>query len=654
MDQTRWLYDAATGLLTNKVYADGKGPAYTYTSDGKLLTRTWARGIVTTYGYDVAGQLETVSYSDNTPGTAFSYDRIGHQTTITDGTGSRIFTYNDALQLAAETNTHGVLQYAFDSLGRPAGFDSSSGYSVGYNYDVQGRFSAVSNNVGSFSTATYSYVPGSDLISGYTTDSGFAAARSYEPNRNLITSITNSYGGVQLRRFDYVNDAVGRRVQRADYDLAVVISNQFAYNMRSELEDAVMGTNQYNYAYDPIGNRRMATNNAEALSYVANSLNQYSQISNQTSLVTPAYDSDGNMTGYKDWTFVWDAENRLVLASNATTVVSNAYDYMSRRVAKVVNGQATAFAYQGWAMFEETTASSTNSYVYGLDLSGTSQGAGTIGGILAANFNGTTAFYAYDANGNVTDLVGTNAEFLAQYQFDPYGNTISKTGPLADVNPFRFSTKYLDSETGLYYYGLRFYQPEMGRWTSRDPIRDVGFDGEWEFTENLSKWFGEGLYTMLGNDAITLTDYLGLKDITVGKTQCDSSCNLVPWTKPGLNNNLKKCVEVHEKLHIKQCGETGCNFCKKLPNNCGCSSGEGSFMPDSAWGGTKYDNDTKGECPAYRAQYDCLCAMKNDPNLTKAEKDQLILDMQNTAKEAKDSYKCASQTGGFPASCTTK
>jgi len=71
--------------------------------------------------------------------------------------------------------------------------------------------------------------------------------------------------------------------------------------------------------------------------------------------------------------------------------------------------------------------------------------------------------------------VGANGEFLAQYQFDPYGNTIAKTGALADVNPFRFSTKYLDAETGLYYYGYRYYQPETGRWVSRDPALDKAF-----------------------------------------------------------------------------------------------------------------------------------------------------------------------------------
>jgi len=66
-DITRWLRDEATGLVTNKVYADGKGPAYVYTPDGRLATRTWARGIVTTYSYDDNGSLTNTVYSDGTP-----------------------------------------------------------------------------------------------------------------------------------------------------------------------------------------------------------------------------------------------------------------------------------------------------------------------------------------------------------------------------------------------------------------------------------------------------------------------------------------------------------------------------------------------------------------------------------------------------------
>ena len=528
MDQTRWLYDLATGLLTNKLYADGRGPAYTYTPDGKLLTRTWARGIVTTYSYDPLGQLSSVCYNDGTPSVAFTFNRLGQQATITDGTGTRTFTYNGALQLAAETNNQGTLNYAFDAQGRPVGFDAGTNYSVRYNFDLVGRFHQVDADVPAASlshqTFQYTYLPGSDLIqSVLETNTGFSLARSYEPNRNLIVSITNRFGGVQLHRFDYTNDQIGRRTQRADFDLSTSISNFFAYNVRSELEDAAMGTNTFNYRYDPIGNRRVATNNAEALAYAANSLNQYTNITDPSATSNPSYDLDGNMTGYKDWTFVWDAENRLILASNATTVVSNSYDYMSRRVSKTVSSptssfipHTSSFSYQGWAMIAESSATSTNSYIYGLDLSGTAQGAGTIGGILAGNFNGTSAFYCYDANGNVTDLVGTNGQFLAQYQFDPYGNTISKTGVLADVNPFRFSTKYLDAETGLYYYGYRQYSPELGRWLSRDPIGEEGFWTTRAHLEKLSsrkrlkKWACSPLLLFLDNNVPNSVDAFGL------------------------------------------------------------------------------------------------------------------------------------------------
>jgi RHS repeat-associated protein len=118
-------------------------------------------------------------------------------------------------------------------------------------------------------------------------------------------------------------------------------------------------------------------------------------------------------------------------------------------------------------------------FVYGLDLSGTLQGAGTIGGLLATVRSGdpepVEGFYAYDANGNVTDLVGMDGAIAAHYEYDPYGNTVVKTGPLADANPFRFSSKYTDGETGLYYYGYRYYQSETGRWLNRDLIEETAF-----------------------------------------------------------------------------------------------------------------------------------------------------------------------------------
>ena len=129
MDRTAWLYDEATGLLTNKLYADGKGPTYTYTPQGQLATRIWARGVATVYAYDPAsGAMTNILYSDGTPSVSFTFNRLGQQATITDGTGTRSFTYNDSLQLIAETNAFGTITRQYDLLGRNAGF------TVGPNY----------------------------------------------------------------------------------------------------------------------------------------------------------------------------------------------------------------------------------------------------------------------------------------------------------------------------------------------------------------------------------------------------------------------------------------------------------------------------------------------------------------------------------------
>jgi RHS repeat-associated protein len=57
----------------------------------------------------------------------------------------------------------------------------------------------------------------------------------------------------------------------------------------------------------------------------------------------------------------------------------------------------------------------------------------------------------------------------------PFGEVLRATGPMATTCPFRFSTKYTDDETDLLYYGYRYYNPSTGRWPSRDPINELGF-----------------------------------------------------------------------------------------------------------------------------------------------------------------------------------
>jgi RHS repeat-associated protein len=105
-----------------------------------------------------------------------------------------------------------------------------------------------------------------------------------------------------------------------------------------------------------------------------------------------------------------------------------------------------------------------------------------------------------DGNGNVMGLQGLggakDGQTVARYDYDAFGNRITNTAPELgeDVCPFGFSTKLTDGETGLVYYGYRYYSPELGSWLSRDPIEEEG---------------GTLLYGMLGNDLVNQVDVLG-------------------------------------------------------------------------------------------------------------------------------------------------
>ena len=137
---------------------------------------------------------------------------------------------------------------------------------------------------------------------------------------------------------------------------------------------------------------------------------------------------------------------------------------------------------------------STIHYYWGKDLSGSFQGAGGVGGLLYLTIDGSTFVPLYDNNGNITHYLDSNGNAVAQYTYDAFGNTIAQSGLLANSFRHRYSTKYLDTETCLYYYGCRFFHPIIMRWLNRDPIEEAG---------------GVNLYTFCGNDAINKFDING-------------------------------------------------------------------------------------------------------------------------------------------------
>ena len=279
-----------------------------------------------------------------------------------------------------------------------------------------------------------------------------------------------------------------------------------------------VSTQSLAYQYDSIGNRIEVENGTTSLTgtpnYTANALNQYTAIGS----LSPEYDNDGNATAYPvpaaptaNSTLAWDAGNRMVSAA-VSGGASYLYDAFSRRIAKTTtSGGTSIFVYDGWnciAEYTGTTPSLSKINLWGLDLSGSLQGAGGVGGLLSIHYGSNDYYPTYDGNGNVSEYLNSSGNVVSHFEYDPFGSTVVNTDTVGLF--YRFSTKPQDAETGLYYYGYRYYDSVTGRWMSKDPIGEKG---------------GVNLYGFVGNCGSSKIDRLGLVTYPFGVFPQESNCN---------------------------------------------------------------------------------------------------------------------------------
>jgi RHS repeat-associated protein len=260
---------------------------------------------------------------------------------------------------------------------------------------------------------------------------------------------------------------------------------------------------------------------------------------------TITYDADGDMLTDGQWIYTWDAEHRLIqMVTNTTaqgtglaaTQVNFAYDYLGRRYKKTVtvNGgtpTVSQYVYFGWNAAAELDGSGNlkRHFIWGLDRSSTTSGLGGIGGLLMIQDSGHTYLPAYDGGANVAALLDASSSgaYAAVYEYSPYGELQRKQGSYAVSNPFRFSTKWWDEETGLSYYGMRYYNSSLGRFISRDPIEEKG---------------GINLYAFCGNGPTNGFDLLGMQAATGSADSDNNEMSPQGLDSIGALNNSLSCI----------------------------------------------------------------------------------------------------------------
>ena len=301
-DATTWAYHDATGLVTQKTYADGSQVVQSWDAFNRPATVTNARGLTTTYAYETArGLLTGVSFSDSTPARSYGWNSVGKLVSVTDASGTRALSYNDYGEasgdaLEADGKTHAIEEQK-DAFGRGSGYtytkDDAVQQTTGITYDETGRIAAASfQHGGEPKSFAYGYLEGTRLLQSLAHPNNITITTAYEATRDLPVSMNATRGTTDVVLRGYTYDALARPSARSLARQAATRQDAFAYNTRSELTGAELGTDSYDYAYDNIGNRKTADEAAVSRAYTSNNLNQYSSITKaEEAPFVPSFDA---------------------------------------------------------------------------------------------------------------------------------------------------------------------------------------------------------------------------------------------------------------------------------------------------------------------------------------------------------------------------
>jgi RHS repeat-associated protein len=484
-NQTVFAYDAY-GRVKQTNFPSTQIETYQYDADNNLISKTDRKNQTIQYVYDVLNRMTRKIYPDSTEAD-YVYDLAGKIQQVNDPTGTYAFAYDNMGRLTGTTTNYSFLtsrsfttSYGYDAASNRTGFTDPESGSTAYVYDTLNRLQTLTPPV-AFSSGSFGFgYDGLNRRTSLTRPNNVTTNYGYD-NLSHLTSVLHQLSGSTIDGASYTLDNAGNRTAKTDQRTAVATS--YGYDNIYQLLSATQGaTATEGYTYDPVGNRLSSLG---VSSYTNNSSNELTA----TSSASYGYDNNGNAVTKNDstgiTTYGWDYENRLtsVTLPGSGGTVSFKYDPFGRRIYKSSISGTSIFAYDGDNLVEETNSSGTAIARY-------SQGLNT-DEPLAMLRSSATSFYQSDGLGSVTSLSSGAGSLAQTYSFDSFGKT-TPSGSL--VNPFQYTAREFDSETGLYFNRARYLDPTTGRFLSEDP---TGFKA------------GVNFYPYVTNDPVNQTDPMG-------------------------------------------------------------------------------------------------------------------------------------------------
>jgi len=493
---TTYYYDTSN-WLTKTVFPDGSYEEYAPDSNSNILTKRTRKGDIITYSYDNLNRMASKA-CPSYPAVTYAYDIASRLTSVIAGGSAATSYIYDNLNRTIQVTYPGAkyVSYEYDKASNRLKLTYPDGTYIAYTYDQLNRLQYIkdqSNNT----VSGYSYDPlsrrtGLHYLNGTNTE------YSYDNLDRLLDKVNKKTMGAVISGFAYTYDNAGnRRTMDETRGTSAPVRTNYDYDNVYRVTNVTYPSGNpfapTAYSYDPVGNRTQVQGDVTDI-YSSNILNQYTQV-NQTAYT---YDGNGNLTSDGASTYSYDYENRLTAGTVPARGLSLSYTYdpLGRRIQKSVNGQATSYIYDGDQIIAEYNGSGvlTKKFIYGPGIDEPI--------CLKVIASGSEAIYYYhfDGLGSVTELTNSSGQVIEYYTYDIFGSVIIKDGngnvlsQSAVGNPYYFTARQLDPETGLYYYRARYYSSLIGRFLQTDP---VGYSA------------GINLYTYCGNNPVNFVDPTG-------------------------------------------------------------------------------------------------------------------------------------------------
>ena len=440
--------------------------------------------------------------------TLYGRDSLGRLASVVNPTGETIHYCRDANgNLLSLASPAAVMSYAYDAAGRLTQVNGPEGQAQSF-YDLVGNRLRLIGANGITSDAIYDLRNRPTLVT-------YRA-----PNTSLVGSFANVFS------------LSGRRTQVTELDGSQI---QYAYDAKGRLLSemrAGVAPLVVTYAYDAVGNRTQAVRNGVPTNYAYDTDDRL--LSDGTS--TYAWDANGNLlsktTGPFSTLYAWDPQNRLVSVTDPGGATQYAYDADGNRVRTTTATGTTRFLVDGanntglTQVLEERDGGGVLQarYSYGSEL-------------LSMGRGGLQSYFHFDAQGSTRVLTNAAGTPTDTYAFDAGGRSVNTTGTTA--NAYLYGGQRLDAGAGLYHLRARTYDPQLGRFLSRDPL-----EGSPEAPSTLHR------YLYAGSDPVNFRDPSGLDFTLFGLTISANLSNAIDAASAF--KNLTAACKAKEKLYEVQ------------------------------------------------------------------------------------------------------